>query len=80
MGSLIANKVPTLVIYGGNDHPEGYANFRKIPSSAENAVIPGAGHAGAVQNPEFVKTFAPSFESINSLALTKPSEVDVKSQ
>jgi len=53
--ALKANKVPTLVIYGGNDHPEGYANFKKILSNAEYAVIPGAGHAGAVQSPEFVK-------------------------
>jgi pimeloyl-ACP methyl ester carboxylesterase len=53
--SLKANKVPTLVIYGGNDHPEGYADFKKILSNAEYAVIPGAGHAGAVQSPEFVK-------------------------
>jgi pimeloyl-ACP methyl ester carboxylesterase len=53
--SLKANRVPTLVIYGGDDHPEDYQNLKKIFSNAEYAVIPGAGHAGAVQNPEFVK-------------------------
>jgi pimeloyl-ACP methyl ester carboxylesterase len=53
--SLKANMVPTLVIYGGNDHPEEYADLKKVFSHAEYAVIPGAGHAGAVQSPEFVK-------------------------
>jgi pimeloyl-ACP methyl ester carboxylesterase len=53
--SLQANKVPTLVIYGGNDHPEGYADLKKELSSAEYEIIPGAGHAGAVQSQEFVK-------------------------
>jgi len=53
--SLKANNVPTLVIYGGNDHPEGYSDLKKVFSNAEYEVIPGAGHAGAVQNPEFVK-------------------------
>jgi pimeloyl-ACP methyl ester carboxylesterase len=53
--SLKANKVPTLVIYGGNDHPEGYADLKKELSSAEYEIIPSAGHAGAVQSQEFVK-------------------------
>ena len=53
--SLKANKAPTLVIYGGNDHPEGYADLKKELSHAEYEVIPGAGHAGAVQSQEFVK-------------------------
>jgi pimeloyl-ACP methyl ester carboxylesterase len=53
--SLKANKVPTLVIYGGNDHPEGYTDLKKELSNAEYEVIPGAGHAGAVQSQEFVK-------------------------
>ena len=53
--SLKTNRVPTLVIYGGNDHAEEYDNFKKIFSNAEYAVILGAGHAGAVQSPEFVK-------------------------
>ncbi|HEY6845374.1 MAG TPA: alpha/beta hydrolase [Terracidiphilus sp.] len=53
--SLKANKVPTLVIYGGNDHSEGYTDLKKELSNAEYEVIPGAGHAGAVQSQEFVK-------------------------
>lgn len=53
--SLKVNKVPTLVIYGGNDHPEGYADLKKEFSNAEYKVIPGAGHGGAVQSQEFVK-------------------------
>ena len=53
--SLKANKVPILVIYGGNDHAEAYADLKKELSDAEYEVIPGAGHAGAVQSPEFVK-------------------------
>lgn len=55
--SLKANKVPTLVIYGGNDNPERFDDLKKkkVLSNAEYEVIPGAGHAGAVQSPEFVK-------------------------
>jgi pimeloyl-ACP methyl ester carboxylesterase len=53
--SLRANRVPTLVIYGGNDHPDRFADLKKALSNAEYEVIPGAGHAGAVQSPEFVK-------------------------
>jgi pimeloyl-ACP methyl ester carboxylesterase len=53
--SLKANKVPALVIYGGRDHAEDYDDFKKMFSNAEYAVIPGAGHASAVQSPEFVK-------------------------
>jgi pimeloyl-ACP methyl ester carboxylesterase len=53
--SLKTNKVPALVIYGGNDHPERFADLKEALSNAEYEVIPGAGHAGAVQSPEFVK-------------------------
>jgi pimeloyl-ACP methyl ester carboxylesterase len=53
--SLKTNKVPTLVIYGGNDHPERFADLKEALSNAEYEVIPGAGHAGAVQSPEFLK-------------------------
>lgn len=53
--SLKANKVPTLVIYGGNDHPESFADLKKVLSNAECKVIAGAGHAGAVQSQEFAK-------------------------
>ena len=53
--SLKTNRVPTLVIYGGNDHPERFADLKESLSNAEYEVIPGAGHAGAVQSPEFVK-------------------------
>lgn len=53
--SLKTNKVPTLVIYGGNDHPERFDDLKKGFPNAEYEVILGAGHAGAVQRPEFVK-------------------------
>ena len=53
--SLKTNKMPTLVIYGGNDHPERFDDLKKGFPNAEYQVIPGAGHAGAVQSPEFVK-------------------------
>lgn len=53
--SLKTNKVPTLVIYGGNDHPERFADLKEALSNAEYEIIPGAGHAGAVQSPQFVK-------------------------
>jgi pimeloyl-ACP methyl ester carboxylesterase len=52
--SLKTNKVPTLVIYGGNDHPERFDDLKKGFPNAQYEVIPGAGHAGAVQRPEFV--------------------------
>jgi pimeloyl-ACP methyl ester carboxylesterase len=52
---LKMNKVPTLVIYGGNDHPERFTDLKKALSNAEYEVITGAGHAGAVQSPEFVR-------------------------
>ena len=76
--TLKANKVPTLVIYGGNDHPERFTDLKKALSNAEYKVIAGAGHAGAVQSREFVKDIAHFFKSINSVTLTNPSEVDVK--
>lgn len=53
--SLKANKVPTLVIYGGNDHPERFADLKEALPNAEYEVIPGAGHSSAVQSPDFVK-------------------------
>lgn len=53
--SLKTNKIPTLVIYGGNDHSERFADLKEALSNAEYEIIPGAGHAGAVQSPEFVK-------------------------
>lgn len=53
--SLKMNKVPTLVIYGGNDHPERFADLREHFPNAEYEVVRGAGHAGAVQSPDFVK-------------------------
>jgi pimeloyl-ACP methyl ester carboxylesterase len=53
--SLKANKVPTLVIYGGNNQPESLDDLKKALSNAEYKVIVGAGHAGAVQSQEFVK-------------------------
>jgi pimeloyl-ACP methyl ester carboxylesterase len=53
--SLKANQVPTLVIYGGNDHPERFADLKKALSNAEYEVIAGAGHAGAVESQEFVR-------------------------
>jgi pimeloyl-ACP methyl ester carboxylesterase len=53
--SLKTNKVPTLVIYGSNDHPERFADLKKALSNAQYEVIAGAGHAGAVQSPEFVR-------------------------
>lgn len=53
--SLKTNKVPTLVIYGGNDHPERFADLKQALANAEYKVIPGDGHAGAVQSPEFVQ-------------------------
>lgn len=52
--SLKANKVPTLIIYGGNNQPGSLDDLKKALSNAEYKVIPGAGHAGAVQNHEFV--------------------------
>jgi pimeloyl-ACP methyl ester carboxylesterase len=60
--SLEKNKVPALVIYGGNDHPDGYADLKKTLSNAEYKVIPGAGHAGAVQSEEFVKDIRAFFQ------------------
>lgn len=53
--SLKANTVPTLVIYGGRDHPEGFPDLKKTLSNAEYEVIPGASHAGAVQSAEFAR-------------------------
>jgi len=53
--SLKTNKVPTLVIYGGNDHPERFDDLKKSLSNAEYVAIAGAGHAGAVQSREFLK-------------------------
>lgn len=53
--SLKTNKVPTLVIYGGNDHTESLTDLKEALSNAEYEVIPGAGHAGAVRSPEFAK-------------------------
>jgi pimeloyl-ACP methyl ester carboxylesterase len=53
--SLKTNKVPTLVIYGGNDHPERFADLKQALPHAEYELVQGAGHAGAVQSPEFVK-------------------------
>jgi pimeloyl-ACP methyl ester carboxylesterase len=49
------NKVPTLAIYGGNDHPARFADLKKALSNAEYEVIARASHAGAVQSPEFAK-------------------------
>lgn len=53
--SLKTNKVPTLVIYGGNDHPERFADLKEALPNADYEVVRGAGHAGAVQSPDFVK-------------------------
>lgn len=53
--SLKTNKVPTLVIYGGNDHPERFADLKEALPNADYEVVRGAGHAGVVQSPDFVK-------------------------
>jgi pimeloyl-ACP methyl ester carboxylesterase len=53
--SLKTNKVPTLVIYGGNDNPDRFTDLKKILASAKFEVIEGAGHGSAVQSREFVK-------------------------
>jgi pimeloyl-ACP methyl ester carboxylesterase len=53
--SLKTNKIPTLVIYGGNDNPERFTDLKKVLANGEYKIIAGAGHGGAVQSQEFVK-------------------------
>jgi pimeloyl-ACP methyl ester carboxylesterase len=53
--ALKTNKVPTLVIYGGNDNPERFTELKTALASAKFEVIEGAGHGSAVQSREFVK-------------------------
>ena len=52
---LRANKVPTLVIYGGNDRPERFADLKKALAHGTFEVVEGATHSSAVQSQEFVK-------------------------
>jgi pimeloyl-ACP methyl ester carboxylesterase len=47
--------VPTLVIYGGLDHPEVYEAARNRLPNLRFEKIEGAGHGAAMQSPEFLR-------------------------
>jgi len=51
---LRAITVPTLVIYGGNDHPESYAEAKSRLPNLQFKTIEGASHGAAMQSPEFL--------------------------
>ncbi len=51
---LRAITVPTLVIYGGNDHPEFYAEAKSRFPNLQFKTIEGASHGAAMQGPEFL--------------------------
>lgn len=51
---LTAIAVPTLVIYGGKDHPEFYSAARSRFPNLQFKVIEGAGHGAALDSPEFL--------------------------
>jgi pimeloyl-ACP methyl ester carboxylesterase len=53
--ALKTNRVPTLVIYGGNDHPERFTDLKAVLANGKFAVIEGASHGSAAQSQEFVK-------------------------
>jgi pimeloyl-ACP methyl ester carboxylesterase len=61
--SLKRNKIPALIIYGGADNPERFTDLKQALVNAEFKVIPGAGHGGAVQSPEFAKDIRAFLES-----------------
>jgi len=46
--------VPTLVIYGGNDHPASYSEAKSRFPNLQFRVIEGAGHGAAMDRPEFL--------------------------
>lgn len=51
---LRAIAVPTLVIYGGNDHPAFYSEARSRFPNLQFKMIAGAGHGAALDSPEFL--------------------------
>jgi pimeloyl-ACP methyl ester carboxylesterase len=53
--SLKTNRVPALVIYGGNDNPDRFDDLKKVFANSTFEVIKGEGHGGAVQSSEFAK-------------------------
>ncbi len=56
------NQVPVLLIVGGNDRPDRFADLRAALPNATFVVIPGAGHGSAVNRPEFVQTLEGFFD------------------
>jgi pimeloyl-ACP methyl ester carboxylesterase len=71
--SFTANKVPTLVIYGGNDNPEKFTDLKKVLAKGEFKIIAGAGHGGAVQSPEFLENIK---QFLKSHKPTKTAKLD----
>jgi pimeloyl-ACP methyl ester carboxylesterase len=53
--ALKTHRVPTLVINGGNDHPDRFTDLKKSLPNAKFEAIEGANHRSAVQSQEFVK-------------------------
>lgn len=51
---LEAIAVPTLVIYGGNDHPAFYSEAKSRFPNLQFKTIKGAGHGAAMDSPEFL--------------------------
>ena len=51
---LRAISVPTLVIYGGNDHPAFYGQAKNRLPNLQFKTIEGAGHGSAMDSPAFL--------------------------
>ncbi len=56
------NRVPVLLIVGGNDGPDRFADLRAALPNATFLVIPGAGHGSAVDRPEFLQALRSFFD------------------